>query len=87
MENIILNIVFGTFVIIAYTLGLRNGQKIVQNKTIEVPHPIKDTKDYIETKKNQKKEEEKFDEYKKLFDNIDNYDKPGYHQQEVNLDE
>lgn len=37
METILLCTLFGLFVIIAYTLGLKNGQKLKNEETIEMP--------------------------------------------------
>lgn len=83
METVFVCTTFGVFVLLAYTLGLRNGQKIVKQEPIEIPRPIEKIKEVVETKKEQKV----VSEYQKLFDNIDNYDKPGYHQKDVKLNE
>ena len=37
METIVLCTLFGLFVIIAYTLGLKNGQKLKNEETIKMP--------------------------------------------------
>lgn len=37
METIVLCALFGLFVIIAYTLGLKNGQKLKNEEKIEMP--------------------------------------------------
>ena len=37
METIILCTLFGLFVIVAYTLGLKNGQKLKNEEKIEMP--------------------------------------------------
>ena len=37
METIVLCVLFGLFVIIAYTLGLKNGQKLKNEEKIEMP--------------------------------------------------
>ena len=43
LETILLCTIFGVFIIIAYTMGLKNGQKLSKNETIEVPNinPVK----------------------------------------------
>lgn len=45
IETIILCIIFGVFILFAYTLGLRNGQRLRDNEKIELPkfkEPIKE---------------------------------------------
>ena len=60
METIFICIIFGVFILIAYTLGLKSGQKIVKNEPIELPK----VENQIE-KINQKKIEK---EYQKEID-------------------
>ena len=83
METIFTCTIFGVFILIAYTLGLRNGQKIVKQERIELPNIVKPIQDVIDTKK----EKKVVSEYLKLFDNIENYDKPGYIQKDVKINE
>ena len=51
METIALLFLFGVFIILAYTLGLRNGQKLKNNEEIKIPeiNPIKIVRNEIET--------------------------------------
>ena len=71
IETIILCTIFGVFILISYTLGLRNGQKISNNKEIESPvvNPIKEVSKELKkfhTDKEQKK-------LNTIMENIDNY--------------
>jgi len=83
METVLTCTVFGAFIVLSYTLGLRNGQKLVKQEEIEMPNPVKAVKQSIELKK----ETEILNEYQKLFDNIDNYNAPGYEQKDVKINE
>ncbi len=83
MEVVLTCTVFGAFIILSYTLGLKNGQKIVKSEKIDIPNPIKKIKQIKEDKEEQKI----IDEYQKLLDNINNYDMPGYDQKDVKIDE
>ena len=81
METIILCIIFGVFILISYTLGLRNGQKISKNEEINIPNinPVTVLTNEIE-KHNEKKRQE-LNEI--LNYNIDNYDGTGLGQKEL----
>ena len=83
MEIFLTSTIFGVFIIFAYTLGLRNGQKIVKQEEIKIPNPVRAMKEMKEIKE----EQEALDEYQKLLDNINNYGVPGYEQKDVNLNE
>jgi len=83
METIITCTIFGVFILFAYTLGLKNGQKIVKQEQIELPSVVKPIQDAFAARK----EKKVLSEYQKLFDNIDNYDKPGYSQKDVKINE
>ena len=83
METIFTCTIFGVFILIAYTLGLKNGQKIIKQEQIDLPSVVKPIKDAIDLKK----EKKVLNEYQKLFDNIDNYDNPGYSQTDVTIND
>ena len=81
VETIILCTIFGVFILFAYTLGLKNGQKLSKNEKITMPelNPIKAIQNEIETHEEKKKQT--------IFDinmaNIDNYDGTGIGQQNI----
>ena len=52
METIIICTIFGAFIIISYTFGLKNGQKLSNNKNIDMPfiNIPKKIKEYQESK-------------------------------------
>lgn len=81
METISLLFLFGIFIIVSYTLGLKNGQKLKNNEKIKIPevNPIKivrnEIDDFEERKKQRKDEIIKF--------NIDNYDGTGLGQKDI----
>ena len=85
MEMILLVIFMNIGNILCFIIGAKIGQKVEKGEriTLQNLNPIKEVKESIENKKN----EEVMEEYQKLFDNIDNYDKPGYSQKEVRIDE
>lgn len=85
MEMILLVIFMNMGNILCFIIGAKIGQKVEKGERITLPNlnPIKAVKESIENKK----EERTIQEYQKLFDNIDNYDKPGYSQKEVRIDE
>lgn len=83
MEVFLTSTITGALIIFAYTLGLRNGQKVIKQEEIKVPNPVRTIKESIETKQ----EQEVLNEYQKLFDNIDNYGIPGYEQKDVKINE
>lgn len=73
--------VFCLFTLCTYTLGLRNGQKLVKKEEITMPNlnPVTAINKHIEIQE-QKKEQEAFDI---MMSNIDNYDGTGLGQQEI----
>lgn len=81
METIALLFLFGIFIILSYTLGLRNGQKLKNNKEIKIPeiNPIKIVRNEIETFEQKKKQ----DAYDTMMANIDNYDGTGLGQKDI----
>ena len=72
METIILCTIFGVFILFAYTLGLRNGQKVSNNEEIKMPelNPVTVINKEIEKHEDKKKQEE----YEEMLNQIDNYD-------------
>jgi hypothetical protein len=81
METITLLFLFGVFIIIAYTLGLKNGQKLKNNEEIKLPevNPVKIVRNEIETFEQKKKQ----DAYDTMMANIDNYDGTGLGQKDI----
>lgn len=81
METIALLFLFGIFIILSYTLGLKNGQKLKNNEEIKIPeiNPVKIVRNEIETSKQKKKQ----DAYDTMMANIDNYDGTGLGQKDI----
>lgn len=81
METIILCTIFGVFILLAYTLGLRNGQKVSNNEEIKIPelNPVTVINKEIEKNEDRKKQEA----YEIMMSNIDNYDGTGLGQKEI----
>lgn len=81
METIALLFLFGVFIIVAYTLGLKNGQKLKNNEEIKLPevNPVKIVRNEIETFEQKKKQ----DAYYTMMTNIDNYDGTGLGQKDI----
>lgn len=81
LETIILCTIFGVFVLLSYTLGLRNGQRLSKNEEISIPelNPIKAIQSEIESHEERKKQEQ----FDIMMANIDNYDGTGIGQQNI----
>lgn len=81
METIALLFLFGIFIILSYTLGLKNGQKLKNNEEIKIPeiNPVKIVRNEIETFEQRKKQ----DAYDTMMANIDNYDGTGLGQKDI----
>ena len=81
METIALLFLFGIFIILSYTLGLKNGQKLKHNEEIKIPeiNPVKIVRNEIETFEQKKKQ----DAYDTMMANIDNYDGTGLGQKDI----
>lgn len=79
--TIILCTLFGVFILIAYSLGLKNGQKLSKSEEVIVPelNPVKAIQKEIETVE-EKKKQEAFD---LMMSNIDNYDGTGLGQKNI----
>ena len=83
IEVIVLCAVFGTFVLIAYSLGLKNGQKLRDNEKIELlkfKEPIKEI--IRSTKKHDDLELTKEEQIS--WDNINNYNGSSESQKPIN---
>lgn len=82
METIALLFLFGVFIILAYTLGLKNGQKLKNDEEIKMPevNPIKIVRNEIDAFEQRKKQ----DVYDTIMANIDNYDGTGLGQKDIN---
>lgn len=80
-EAIILCTIFGVFILVAYSLGLKNGQRISKNKEVIMPNinPVKVVTEEIEKHEEKKKQQA----YEIMMSNIDNYDGTGLGQQEI----
>lgn len=80
-STIILCTLFGVFILIAYSLGLKNGQKLSKSEEVIVPelNPVKAIQKEIETVE-EKKKQEAFD---LMMSNIDNYDGTGLGQKNI----
>ena len=81
METIALLFLFGIFIILSYTLGLKNGQKLKNNEEIKMPeiNPIKIVRNEIDAFEQKKKQ----DAYDTMIANIDNYDGTGLGQKDI----
>lgn len=81
VEDIILCTIFGTFIILSYTLGLRNGQKLDKKEEIKLPNvnPIKAIDEELE--RHSQKKKQNMNEI--LNYNIDNYDGTGLGQKDI----
>lgn len=80
-ESIILCTIFGVFILVAYSLGLKNGQRLSKNEEVVVPNvnPVKVVTEEIEKHEEKKKQEA----YEIMMSNIDNYDGTGLGQQDI----
>ena len=85
IEAIILCIIFGTFfgvfILVAYSLGLKNGQRLSKNEEVIVPNvnPLKVITEEIEKHEERKKQQiEEINSY-----NIDHYDGTGLGQKDI----
>lgn len=80
-DTILLLFLVGCFILVSYTLGLKNGQKLKNNEEIKLPeiNPVKVIKNEIENYEEKKKQE--INEIN-MF-NIDNYDGTGLGQKDI----
>lgn len=82
METIFICIIFGVFILVAYTLGLKNGQKIAKSEPIELPK-VENQIEKINQKKIEKEYQKEIDKINIIYENIGNYDGTGANQKEV----
>lgn len=62
--------VFGVFILLSYTMGLRNGQRISKDKEIEMPKsPVKAIEEYKESREEKKAQKE----LEEVLEKINNY--------------
>lgn len=81
IEAIILCTIFGVFILLSYTLGLKNGQKLVNNEKIETPKFKEKIKEITATKNNKDFELNKKDQIS--WENINNYDGTAESQKQI----
>lgn len=81
IETIILCTIFGVFILVAYSLGLKNGQRLSKDEDVVVPNvnPVKVVTEEIEKHEEKKKQQA----YEIMMSNIDNYDGTGLGQQDI----
>ena len=81
IEAIILCTIVGVFIIVSYSLGLKNGQRLSKNEEVVVPNvnPVKVVTEEIEKHEEKKKQQA----YEIMMSNIDNYDGTGLGQQDI----
>ena len=83
IEVITLCAVFGAFILLAYTLGLRNGQKLRDNEKIELPKFKEPIKEIIRsTKKHDDLDLTKEEQIS--WDNINNFNGSSESQKPIN---
>ena len=80
-DTILLLFLFGIFIITAYTLGLKNGQKLKNNEEIKMPeiNPVKIVRNEIESFEEKKRQAT----FETMMSNIDNYDGTGLGQKDI----
>ena len=80
-ECILLCTIFGVFILLSYTLGIRNGQKLSKNEEIKLPevNPIT----IVNNEKEKYEERKKQDALEVMLENIENYDPTGKGQQDI----
>ncbi len=81
LETIVLCTVFGVFILLSYTLGLKNGQKLSKNEEVKMPeiNPIT----IVNNEKQKYEERKKQDALEVMLDNIENYDPSGIGQKDI----
>ena len=84
MEIIISNVINGIFILLAYTLGLKNGQKLSKNENIELhKNPIKEYKENKISRELEKEQNEDITRLNNILKNIDSYDGTSDGQEEI----
>ena len=72
IETIILCTIFGVFILFAYTLGLRNGQKLTGGEKMDLPKIKEPAKEIFNSSKIKNLELNKEEQIS--WENINNYD-------------
>ena len=80
---IISNLVTAVIVIIAYSLGLSNGQKLKNNKKINVVPDVKEAITKVEDVKHHFEDKKELERNNKILQNIDMYDGTGRGQVDI----
>lgn len=84
MEIITSNVIIGIFILLAYTLGLKNGQKLSKEEMIELPkNPIKEYKENKISRELEKEQNEDITRLNNILKNIDSYDGTSASQEEI----
>ena len=83
IETIILCTIFGAFILFAYTLGLRNGQRLRDNEKIELPKFKEPIKEIIKSA-NRNDDLGLTKEEQISWDNINNYNGSSESQKPIN---
>jgi len=75
MEYVLLSTVTSAFIIIAYTLGLKNGQRVQKELPVEMPkiEPIKAIYKAVEEVKKEVEQAKEDDRISTVMANIDSY--------------
>lgn len=87
MEYVIISIVAVLFVsglnILSFFIGAKVGQKVVQGEEIEIPHPIKEIREDIREREEERATKKEQELFETLAHNIDVYDGTGLGQKEI----
>lgn len=87
MEYVIISIAAVLFVsglnILSFFIGAKVGQKVVQGEEIEIPHPIKEIKEDIREREEERATKKEQELFETLAYNIDVYDGTGLGQKEI----
>lgn len=82
IEAIVLFVVFGIFILFAYTLGLKNGQKLRNDEKIELPKIKESIKEIVSHTKNDDLGLTKEEQIS--WENINNYNGSSESQKPIN---
>lgn len=85
IETTLICALFGVFILVAYSMGLKNGQKLVNKEEIKVPIVEKQEKSAEKYE-----EDEEFDKQQEalmqLLENIENYDGTSRGQKKITME-
>ena len=82
-EALILCTIFGVFLIIAFVVGARVGQKVSKGEEVKLPNPISAIQEHKEQQTIKKEVEKEMEKLDIITENIDNYDGTGLGQREI----